>query len=97
MSALGAQVRADRRGASAAFSLNEWLPSELDSASKAGASEHLRQISLLTLRLLTVLDSNFPGTPLWTWESHPLKSNYARVKPSEIHNVSRETGRTQTL
>ena len=24
--------------------------------------------------LLTLLDSNFPGHPLWAWESHPFKS-----------------------
>ena len=29
-------------------------------------------ISLLTLSLLTLLDSNFPGDPLWTLEFHPL-------------------------
>ena len=22
---------------------------------------------------LTLLDSNFPGNPLWAWESHPLE------------------------
>ena len=32
----------------------------------------VRPISLLTLSLLTLLDSNFPGNPLWTWEFHPL-------------------------
>ena len=30
----------------------------------------VRPIPLLTLSLLTVLDSNFPGTPLWAWEFH---------------------------
>ena len=34
----------------------------------------VRPISLLTLSLLTLLDSNFPGNPLWTWEFHPFKS-----------------------
>ena len=28
-------------------------------------------ISLLALSLLTLLDSNFPGNPPWTWEFHP--------------------------
>ena len=31
-------------------------------------------ISLLTLSLLTSLDSNFPVNPLWAWEFHPLSS-----------------------
>ena len=30
-------------------------------------------ISLLTLPLLTLLDSSFPGNPLWAWEFHPFK------------------------
>ena len=34
----------------------------------------VRSISLLTLSLLTFLDSNFPGSPLWAWEFHPLNS-----------------------
>ena len=25
------------------------------------------------ITLLTLLDSTFPGNPLWTWESHPLE------------------------
>ena len=32
----------------------------------------LRPISLLTLSLLTLLDSNFPVNPPWAWELHPL-------------------------
>ena len=32
-----------------------------------------RPISLLTLSLLTLLDSNFPGNPLWTLEFHDFK------------------------
>ena len=32
----------------------------------------LRPICLLTLSLLTLLDSNFPGNPLWALEFHPL-------------------------
>ena len=32
----------------------------------------IRPISLLTLSLLTLLDSNFLVNPLWAWESHPL-------------------------
>ena len=35
--------------------------------------EVLRPISLLTLSLLTLLDSNLPANPLWTWELHPSK------------------------
>ena len=30
-------------------------------------------ISILTFSLLTLLDSNFPGNPLWAWKFHPLK------------------------
>ena len=33
----------------------------------------LRPIPLLTLSLLTLLDSNFPGTSLWAWEFHPFE------------------------
>ena len=33
----------------------------------------VRPISLLTLPLLTLLDSNFPGNSPWAWEFHPLK------------------------
>ena len=33
----------------------------------------IHPISILTLSLLTLLDSNFPGDPLWTWEFHPFK------------------------
>ena len=33
----------------------------------------MRPISLLTLSLLTLLDSNFPGDSLGTWEFHPFK------------------------
>ena len=33
----------------------------------------LRPISLLTLSLQTLLDSKFPGNPLWAWEFHPLE------------------------
>ena len=32
----------------------------------------VRPISLLTLSLLILLDSNFPGNPLCTWEFHPF-------------------------
>ena len=56
----------------------------------------VRPISLLTLSLLTLLDSNFPGNPLWAWEFHPLNLDCAGVKPSKIHNVSREIGRIVT-
>ena len=33
----------------------------------------VRPISLLTLSLLTLLESNFPGNPLWAWEFHSFK------------------------
>ena len=33
----------------------------------------LRPISLLTLSLLTLLESDFPGNPLRAWEFHPFK------------------------
>ena len=33
----------------------------------------IRPILLLTLSLLTLLESNFPGNRLWAWEFHPLK------------------------
>ena len=33
----------------------------------------IRPIPLLTLSLLTLLDSNFQVNSLWTWEFHPLK------------------------
>ena len=36
----------------------------------------LRAIFLLTLRLLTLLESNFPGNPLWAWEFHPLNLRF---------------------
>ena len=37
------------------------------------ASVRLRPTLLLTLRLLTLLESNFPGNSLWAWEFHPLE------------------------
>ena len=33
----------------------------------------IRPISLLTLSLLTLLDSNSPGNPLLAWKFHPFK------------------------
>ena len=30
-------------------------------------------ISLLTLHLLRLLESQLPGNPLWAWEFHPLR------------------------
>ena len=33
----------------------------------------VRPIPLLTLSLLTLLDSSFPRNPLWTWECHPFE------------------------
>ena len=47
-----------------------WCPRKDDSK----RLERLRPISLLTLSLLTLLDSNVPGNSLWAWEFHPLKS-----------------------
>ena len=35
----------------------------------------IRPIPLLTLSLLTLLDSNFLVSSLWTWEFHPFKFN----------------------
>ena len=32
----------------------------------------IRPILLLTLRLLRLLDSKFPGNPLWAWEFPPI-------------------------
>ena len=34
----------------------------------------MRPTSLLTLPLLTLLDSTISGNSLWTWEFHPFKS-----------------------
>ena len=36
-------------------------------------SRLLRPISLLTLSVLTLPDSNFPVNPLWAWKFHPVK------------------------
>ena len=41
----------------------------------------VRPIPLLTLSLLTLLDSNFPGNPLWAWKFHPFKSR-SRSSPT---------------
>ena len=58
-------------------------------------SKCIRTISLLTLSLLTLLHSNFPGKfPMDMGIPPRPNSDYARVKPPEIHNVSREIGRT---
>ena len=38
-----------------------------------GPQADVRPISLLTLPLLILLDSNFRGNPLWAWEFNPLK------------------------
>ena len=48
----------------------EW--SETTTECPKDASSYLLPISRLTLSLLTLLDSNFPGNPLWAWEFHPL-------------------------
>ena len=42
------------------------------SLTRAAGHPCLRPISLLMLPLLTLLDSNFPGNPLWAWEFHPF-------------------------
>ena len=40
------------------------------------------------------LSGNPLGNPYWPGNSTPLNQDYARVKPSETHNVSREIGRS---
>ena len=54
----------------------------------------VRPISLLRLSLLRFVDSKLLGNSLWTCEFH-LNSILcsARVKPSEVQNLSTETGR----
>ena len=39
----------------------------------ADKARHVRPISLLRFTLLTLLESNIPGNPLWAWESHPFE------------------------
>ena len=41
--------------------------------SRSKNSHNLHPISLLTLSLPTLLDSNFTGNSLWAWEFHPLE------------------------
>ena len=53
----------------------------------------VRPISLLTLSLRRLLDSNFPGNPLWTWEYHPLRLRLCSSQNHWIHNASTEIGR----
>ena len=54
----------------------------------------IRPISLLTLSLLTLLESKFPGNPLRAWEFHPLELRLClSPTPWNPHNVSREIGR----
>ena len=57
----------------------------------------VRPISLLSLSILTLLESNFPGkslgNPYGPGNSTPLNRDCARVQPSNIHDVSREIGR----
>ena len=49
-----------------------------------------RPISLLTLPLLALLDSSFPGNPLWAWEFHPLIEIVIESKPlKSIMSVGR--------
>ena len=40
------------------------------------ACMRVRPISLLRLSLLRLLDSNFPGSPPWAWEFHPLRLRF---------------------
>ena len=60
-------------------------------------------ICLLPTNIIPIilLDSDFPGNPAWTPYGHenstPLNKDSDRVKPSEIHNLSREIGRTARL
>ena len=46
-------------------------PSHLKASAHLDAE--LRPISLLTLSLLRLLDSNFAGNPRWAWELHPFE------------------------
>ena len=59
--------------------------------------KNLRPILLLTLSLLTLLDSNFLAIPHGPGNSTPLHWHYARVEPPETRNVSRERGTYPTL
>ena len=65
---------------------------------KRQASHWYDPISLLTLSLLTLLESNFPGkslgNPYGRGNSTLLNQDCARVEPSEISNVSRGIGRS---
>ena len=58
----------------------------------------LRPISLLRLSLLRLLDSNFPGNYVWTWEFHPLRLRLrlCSSQTSEVQNLSSQIGRTVT-
>ena len=53
------------------------LPLQLRQPCRAVSSTDRRwlcPIPLLTLRLLTLLDTNFPVNPPWAWEFHPVNS-----------------------
>ena len=52
---------------------DEASPPARDRAEGPAGRHEIRPISLLTLSLLRLLGSNFPGNPLWAWEFHPLK------------------------
>ena len=54
----------------------------------------VRPIPLLTLSLPTLLDSNLPGTSLWTGEFNPFRLRLCLSRTLGTHNVSREMGRT---
>ena len=45
----------------------------LEAQTNKSQGKRLRPISVLRLSLLRLLDSNFPGNLLWTWEFHPLE------------------------
>ena len=47
--------------------------SKRDVASDGMKWYSVRPISLLSLSLLRLLDSNLPGDSLWAWEFHPLR------------------------
>ena len=55
------------------------------------APTSLRPISVLTLSLLRLLDSNFPGNPLWTMRIPPPRVN---IILRNIIKISTEIGRT---
>ena len=55
--------------------------------------EVVRWVLLRPISLLRLLDSNFPGNPLWTWEFHPLILRFCLSQALWIQNLSTEIGR----